>query len=174
MRHFLPLSKLSKIRLIVLIICIIMLSYYISAHWYQLSLIRGASMSPSYRSMQFVIVDRHSADYTYGDVITFRCDNLHSVLAKRVVACPGDTVVIKDKVLYVNDTISTVYDQACIFEYSGIAQHPLQLGANQYFVIGDNIVESKDSRYEEIGMVGEADIIGKIIYPLSEPNNYSR
>lgn len=169
MHHLLPLSKLSKISLIALVICIIMLSYYISANWYQLSLIRGESMSPAYHNMQFVIIDRHSKNYTYGDVITFRCENLQSVLAKRIAACPGDTVVIKDGKLYVNDTISSIYDQNYLFEYSGIAQYPLQLGTDQYFVIGDNVAESKDSRYEEIGMVGEADIIGKI-----EPKNQLR
>lgn len=174
MRHVLPWSKLSKIRLIVLIICIIALSYYISANWYQLSLIRGESMSPAYHNMQFVIVDRHSKNYTYGDVITFRCENLHSVLAKRIAACPGDTVIIRDGRLYVNDKISSIFDQEYLFEYSGIARYPLQLGTDQYFVIGDNVAESKDSRYEEISMVGGADIVGKIIYPLSKPNSYSR
>ena len=171
MRHLLPWSKLSKLRPIVLIICVIALSYYISANWYQLSLIRGESMSPAYHNMQFVIIDRHSNNYTYGDIITFRCENLQSVLAKRIVACPGDTVVIKDGMLYVNDTISTIYDQNYLFEYSGIAQHPLHLETDQYFVIGDNVVESKDSRYEEIGIIKKKDILGKIIYPFSLPSN---
>ena len=167
MRHLLPWSKLSKLRPIVLIICVIALSYYISANWYQLSLIRGESMSPAYHNMQFVIIDRHSNNYTYGDIITFRCENLQSVLAKRIVACPGDTVVIKDGMLYVNDTISTIYDHNYIVEYAGIARYPLHLGTNQYFVIGDNVVESKDSRYEEIGIVDISDILGKIFFPLS-------
>lgn len=171
MRHLLPESELSKLKLIALVICIIALSYYISANWYQLSLIRGESMAPAYHNMQLVIIDRHSKNYTYGDVITFSCENLQSVLAKRIAACPGDTVVIKDGILYVNDTISSIYDQNYIFEYSGIAQHPLHLGTDQYFVIGDNVVESKDSRYEEIGIIKEEDIIGKITYPFSVPSN---
>lgn len=33
----------------------------------------------------------------------------------------------------------------------------------QYFVIGDNIRESKDSRYEAIGFVDASDIIGKVV-----------
>lgn len=167
MRHSFPWNKLPKIRFIVLIICVIALSYYISANWYQLSLIRGESMSPAYHNLQFVIVDRHSGNYTYGDVITFRCENLQSVLAKRIVACPGDTIMIKDGILYINDAVSSIYNQDYLFEYSGIVRYPLHLGTNQYFVIGDNIVESKDSRYEEIGIVDTSDIIGKILFPLS-------
>lgn len=120
-------------------------------------------MSPAYHNMQFVIIDRHSIDYTYGDVITFKCENLNSVLAKRVAACPGDIVEIKDGTLYVNDAVSSIYDKEYIFEYSGIAQYPLYLEVNQYFVIGDNIAASKDSRHEEVGVVYIEDIIGKVI-----------
>lgn len=163
MRHLLPLSRLSKTWYFVLILSIIVFSYYISANWYQLSLIHGESMSPAYHNLQFVIIDRHSKDYTYGDVIAFRCDGLKSVLVKRIAACPGDMVEIKDGTLYVNDAISIIYDKENIFEYSGIARHPIYLDENQYFVIGDNIGESKDSRYEEVGMVYAEDIIGKVI-----------
>lgn len=163
MRYSLPLSRLSKTRYFVLILTIIVFSYYISANWYQLSLIHGESMSPSYHNMQFVIIDRHSKDYTYGDVITFRCDNLNSVLVKRVVACPGDVLVIQDGTLYVNNTISDVYGQEYMFEYSGIARESMSLGTNQYFVIGDNIGESKDSRYEEVGMIYEDNILGRVV-----------
>lgn len=160
-------NKITKIRLFGLIMCVILLSYYISANWYQLSLIHGDSMIPAYHNMQLVIIDRHSKDYIYGDAIIFRCENLDTVLVKRVAACPGDMIVIKDGTIYVNDAISSVYGQEYIFEYSGIAQEPLYLGANQFFVIGDNIIESKDSRYEEIGIIEEADVIGKILFPLS-------
>lgn len=163
MYHPLLPGRLSKVWPVVLVLSIIMLSYYISADWYQLALIHGESMSPAYHNMQFVIIDRHSRDYTYGDIITFKCESLDSVLSKRVAACPGDTVVIRDGTLYVNDTISSVYDQEYIFEYPGIAQSPLHLDEDQYFVIGDNIGESKDSRYEEVGMVYLYDIIGKVI-----------
>ena len=120
-------------------------------------------MSPAYHNLQFVIIDRHSKDYTYGEVIAFICDNLNAVLIKRIAACPGDTVLIKDGTLYVNNTISSIYDQEHIFEYSGLVQFPLYLGEDQYFVIGDNIKESKDSRYDEVGCIDMDDVIGKVI-----------
>lgn len=156
-------KRLSKVWLGVLVCSIITLSYYISANWYQLSLVRGESMSPAYHNLQFVIIDRHSGDYTYGDVIAFRCDNLNSVLIKRIAACPGDMVLIRDGTLYVNDEISSIYGGEHIFEYAGIAREPLYLGEDQYFVIGDNIGESKDSRYDEVGCIDMDDIIGRVI-----------
>lgn len=171
MNHLLLPERFSKAWPVVLVLSIITLSYYISANWYQLALIHGESMSPAYHNMQFVIIDRHSKDYTYGDIVTFKCESLDSVLSKRVAACPGDMVVIRDGTLYVNDTISSVYDKEYIFEDPGIARSPLHLDKDQYFVIGDNIGESKDSRYEEVGIVYLHDIIGKVIPQIDNSNS---
>lgn len=163
MRSSLRSGKISEIRYLIIIACVIAFSYYVSANWYQLSLVRGDSMSPAYHNMQLVIIDRHFQGYTYGDVIAFRCSGLETVLVKRIAACPGDTVMIRDGTLYVNDAVSGVYGHKNLFEYPGIAQESLYLGAGQYFVIGDNIIESKDSRYDEVGNVSTEDIIGRVI-----------
>lgn len=136
---------------------------FVSANWYQLSLIHGDSMSPAYHDMQFVLIDRHSGLYTYGDVVAFECEKLDAVLVKRIVACPGDRVIITDGTLYVNDAVSQVFPQDGIFAYSGLADSTIYLGDDQYFVIGDNLEESRDSRYEEVGMVKGKDILGKTI-----------
>ena len=135
----------------------------VSANWYQLSLIHGDSMSPAYHDMQFVLIDRYSGLYTYGDVVTFHCENLDAALVKRIVACPGDRVMIGHGTLYVNDAVSQVFPEPGIFEYSGLADDIVYLRDNQYFVIGDNLEESRDSRYEEVGIINESDIIGKVV-----------
>lgn len=142
---------------------IIAISYFVSSHWYQVSLIRGDSMYPTYHNMQFVLIDRHFKQYTYGDVVAFRCDNMDAVLIKRIVACPGDQVIIKNGTLCINDAASQIFPQSDIFEYSGIAGDMVCLGENQYFVIGDNLQESKDSRYEVVGAVNGKSILGRII-----------
>lgn len=142
---------------------ILLLTWYVSANWYQLMLVHGDSMWPAYHDMQFVLSDRNTENYTYGDVIVFQCEGLDSVLMKRIAACPGDIVKIEDGRLYVNEEESRVFSKKYQFDYSGIADSPIQLTDNQYFVIGDNIEKSKDSRYREIGCVGRDYIIGKII-----------
>lgn len=140
-----------------------LITLYISMHWYQLVLIRGDSMLPTYHNMQLVLMDRHSEDYTYDDVIAFWCDDLNSVLIKRIVACPGDEVFIREGKLYVNGDVSNIFPQEYLFEYAGIADNPVQLTADQYFVIGDNIEKSKDSRYPAVGCVSADSVIGKVI-----------
>lgn len=145
-----------------LFFCIIMFAFYVSVNWYQVLLIHGESMSPTYQDMQIVILEKHLERYTYGDVIAFQCENLDSILVKRIVACPGDDVVIKNGHLYVNGTISVIFPQENVFEYAGIIETPLKLERNQYFVLGDNIAESKDSRYENIGCIEEENILGRV------------
>lgn len=156
-------NKTFKLSYLALVICMIVVAYYVSENWFQVSLIRGDSMNPAYHNMQFVLINRYSDDFTYGDVIAFQCDGLDSILVKRIVACPGDQVIIIDGTLYVNNTISTVYPQEHVFDYAGIAEDSIELEENQYFVIGDNLKESKDSRYEEVGVVCGDKILGKVI-----------
>lgn len=153
----------NKKKYFIVFVGVMFVSFYVSANWYQMVLIRGDSMFPTYRNMQLVIIDRHSCDYTYGDVVAFECEGLSSVLIKRVVACPGDKIIIKDGVLYVNDSISIVYSEDVLFEYAGIAADLIQLSDNQYFVIGDNVIKSKDSRYQKIGCIYANDILGRTI-----------
>lgn len=156
-------SKKDLVHWIVLIGLITRISFYISNHWYQLMLISGNSMMPSFHHMQMVVLDKHYKDYTYGDVIAFQCDNLDSILVKRIVACPKDTIVIREGTLYVNDVISDVFSQENIFEYVGILNKEICLKENAYFVIGDNVLESKDSRYEDVGQIGMEDILGRVL-----------
>ena len=152
-----------RLRYPLVFLVIMLITLYISTYWYQLVLIRGDSMLPAYHNMQLVLMDRHSQDYTYGDVVVFRCSGLDTVLIKRIAACPGDEVFIRESRLCVNGDASTVFPQEYLFEYAGIAENPLQLTANQYFVIGDNIEKSKDSRYLKVGCVSADSIKGKLL-----------
>lgn len=152
-----------KILKLIYISAIIAAAYFVSTNWYQVSLIRGNSMSPAYHDKQFALIDRHSNSYTYGDVVAFRCEKLDAVLVKRIVACPGDQVIIRDGTLYVNNDVSQIFTQDGIFKYSGLASDMIYLEDDRYFLIGDNLEESKDSRYKEVGTVNVEDIVGKII-----------
>lgn len=147
---------------IIIVGVLIFTAYFVSRNYVQVMLIQGNSMSPSYRNMQLVLLNKYSENYHANDVIAFHCEGLEAVLVKRIVAVPGDTVQIIDNILYVNGQNSSYYADA-FFSYAGIAQEAITIAESQYFVIGDNIEESRDSRYEEVGMVHEDAVIGKVI-----------
>ena len=126
----------------------------------------GVSMQPTLRSGQQVLVNR----FVYrvlspkrGDVIAFLPGgntNTHYYV-KRVVAVPGDSVQIKDGLLYVNDLLykDHTFDK---IEEAGIADEPLTLGQDEFFTIGDNVNNSEDSRADNIGPIKRDNIAGKV------------
>jgi signal peptidase I len=89
-------------------------------------------------------------------------------LIKRVIGLPGDTVEIKDNVVYVNGkALNEPYlppgARACNGTYPAS-----KVPADHIWVLGDNRCESADSRYG-LGMVPEGNVIGRafvIVWPL--------
>ena len=64
--------------------------------------------------------------------------------------------------MHVNGKVSGIYPDRGAFSFSGLLSGSVELGMNQYVVLGDNIDESKDSRDIEVGFVSEEDILGKV------------
>ena len=142
---------------------VVLLAFLCSRYLFQLMLIQGDSMVPAYHNLELTVLDKRKTAYQPGDVIAFRCEELHAVLVKRVAAVPGDSVQVVNGTLLVNGGISEVYPEEGCFSYSGILAEPVTLADGEYIVIGDNLEESKDSRYDTIGPVKEQLIIGKVL-----------
>jgi signal peptidase I len=91
-------------------------------------------------------------------------------LIKRVIGLPGDSVEIRDNVVYVNGSaLDEPYlpsgAQAC----NGTFRRTT-VPAGRLFVLGDNRCHSGDSRYD-LGMVPEDDVVGRafvIIWPFAD------
>ncbi len=127
--------------------------------------IEGNSMTPELEAGEVVLLNRLAYGIgtpKAGDVIAYETEGEKTVSVKRILAVPGDTVQIRDGVLYVNETQIKLYETQELIVYSGIAKEPLTLGEDAYFVMGDNWNNSEDSRYEEIGLIQKEQILGKV------------
>lgn len=138
----------------------------------------GDSMSPTLENGDVVLVNRFIYKVKspqMGDLIVFKPngnENSHYYI-KRVVAGPGDTVQIKEGFLYVNDELVTDLPVGKISN-AGMAEEPVSVEKDTYFVIGDNPNSSEDSRYADIGNVNLKDIEGKPWYVLSPKQRRGR
>lgn len=131
----------------------------------------GESMLPTLQSGQEVLINKVAYQFLaprQGDVIVFRPngnENGHLSI-KRVVATPGDTVFINNGKVFINDAIY-IDDIADDTKDPGIAGEPITLGADEYFVLGDNRNASEDSRSANIGNISRGMIEGKAWYHLA-------
>lgn len=132
----------------------------------------GASMEPTLYNKNEVIINKFIyklTDPQRGDVIVFYPNgnkNTHSNI-KRVVGLPGETVKIENGKLYIDEEeITSEYITESI-EDAGIAQDEILLGEDEYFVLGDNLGNSEDSRFTNIGNVNKKDIEGKVWFRVS-------
>ncbi|MBQ8189111.1 MAG: signal peptidase I [Lachnospiraceae bacterium] len=131
----------------------------------------GVSMEPALYNGQEVLVNRFLYKLVApgkGDVIVFLPNgnqNSHYYV-KRVVAEPGERVAIRDGVLYINDVPYSEVELDKIAD-PGILENELILEKDEYFVIGDNINNSEDSRSGNIGPVNKSSIIGKVWFHMA-------
>lgn len=109
-------------------------------------------------------------DPKQGEIAVFTYQGDH--LIKRIIGVPGDIIDIINNKVYVNGTPideSNYLDQTVnTYLYSGsVIEFPYQVPEDYYFMMGDNRVNSKDSRV--FGPIPRKDIIAKAglrIFPL--------
>lgn len=138
----------------------------------------GSSMEPMLSDGDNLIVDKITyrfSDPKRFDIIVFPFklkENTYYI--KRIIGLPGETVQIDERGnIYINgELLEENYGREVIQpEHVGIALNPIELGEDEYFVMGDNRNNSTDSRTEEVGNIRREDIIGRAwvrIWPLSK------
>lgn len=136
------------------------MAYFISSYWLQFMLVLGDSMNPTYKNGELVFIQKISKEYMKNDVVALFVPELDKVLIKRIAATPGSTVWIRDGILYVDGAASAQYSH---IDNPGIAEREITLQADEFFLLGDNLDQSIDSRFSEVGIVKAENIIGLII-----------
>ena len=134
----------------------------------------GNSMEPTLDNGQTVFYSRLSYLFRQprvGDVIVFlpNGNKYTHYYVKRVVAAPGDTVLINNGEILVNgEAVNGEYDK---IQDAGIAENEITLADDEFFVVGDNINSGEDSRSGNIGPVNKSLIEGRVWFKIKSGDN---
>lgn len=159
-----------------IILAALLISLFIVTFIGQRTVVDGESMENTLYHNDNLIVDKVSYRFSEPerfDVIVFPAHyDANTYLVKRVIGLPGETIYIDGEGnIYVDEELlEEDYGKEVILS-GGIAQAPITLGEDEYFVLGDNRNHSLDSRDHMVGNISKEDIIGKAwlrIYPFDE------
>ena len=160
----------------VYLLVVLLITYLIVNFVGQRTEVVGSSMENTLSDGDNLIVDKISyrfRDPERYDIIVFPFQyEKNTFYIKRIIGLPGETVEIdSDGVIYINGKELTEYYGREIIADPGIAKDKITLGADEYFVMGDNRNNSTDSRSSIVGNIHKKDILGRAwlrIWPLHE------
>lgn len=154
--------------LLIVISTLLATSYLFFARPFKVS---GNAMSPTYKNGTYLltkIYHQNQDTLQRGDVFILQSpQNPNQDLIKRVIGLPGETILLQNGDVYINgqklneskylsSDIKTTGDD---FLSEG---QTVTVSLKQYFVLGDNRLNSTDSR--QLGFVPEANLISKVSF----------
>lgn len=141
--------------------------------------VQGESMLPTFEDDNKIIVSKMSK-IEHFDMVVFHAPDSEENYIKRVIGLPGDQIeMVKDQ-LFIN---GEVYNEVYLLQNRQLASQngmdrltedfgPITVPNDQYFVMGDNRLYSKDSRI--FGTISSDSIIGEVkfrFFPINELGN---
>lgn len=135
----------------------------------QIANISGESMSPTLHDDDKVLVSMISyylGEPERGDIVIIASpERFSDKYIKRIIALPGEHIVIRNNQVLIND--EPLAEDYLVNTYTNGSIDTI-VPAESYFVMGDNRTKSSDSRSGSISFIKRDEIVGKafcIIYP---------
>ncbi len=159
---------------VVWLLTVVALSWLLVTFVAQRTDVNGSSMYPTLEDGDQLIADKLSYrfhDPERFDIVIFPYRYAEKTyFIKRIIGLPGETVRIDEQGnIYINGEVLEEHYGYETIEYAGLAAEEIQLGDDEYFVMGDNRNVSEDSRYPDVGNVKRSELIGRAfvrIYPF--------
>ncbi len=134
------------------------------------SLVDGSSMEPTFYGDDRLVVSRVHyllGEPQRGDILVFNAvveeeAEQGVMLIKRVIGLPGETVELREQAVYINgEALDEPYiNEPCYIRHC--TDQAWVLAENEYFMVGDNRNNSRDSR--RFGPVPLNKIVGQVVF----------
>jgi signal peptidase I len=163
----------------IIVVLAVVVALVVRSFVFQTFYIPSTSMYPTLKAGDRIIVDKlsyhlHSIDR--GDIIVFRRPPAEHCggppvpdLVKRVIGLPGDTISAKGGQVYIDGKLLAQPWLPKVSSTYTSTFGPLKVPQGDYFMMGDNRVDSCDSR--DWGPIERSYIVGKVvlrIWPISD------
>jgi len=126
----------------------------------------GESMLPTLENGDRLIISHIGYSPAHGDIVIVDSQGLGKVIVKRVIAVEGQQIDINfgnGAVMVDGRELQEDYINALTMLGADVRDYPVTIPSGHVFVMGDNRMNSTDSRSEEVGFVPEEDVLGKVV-----------
>ena len=127
--------------------------------------VNGTSMVPTLKEGEVLYLNKLNKSFDQEDIVVIDKKVEGSAIIKRIIGMPNDKIKCINGVIFIND--EKYEDNFGSGETSDFDE--ITLGDDEYFVLGDNRIVSKDSRV--LGPIKEKSIEGTtrvVLYPFSK------
>lgn len=135
-------------------------------------MVNGPSMEPTLKENDVMLLDKISYRFhkieRFDIVVIYHHD---TYIIKRVIGLPGENIVYQDNILYVDgQEVEENFDHAKTEDFSIEELNSGTVPEDCYLVLGDNRVDSLDSRM--IGFIKKDQILGHAKFTLYPFNRF--
>ncbi len=154
---------------------LIIIIFIIKCTILDISKVSGISMEPNFKINELILINRIKYLFLQPkryEVIQILDTEINEFIIKRIIGLPGESIIIKDNNVFVidNNGQEQIVDKSYLPNSQETYSHlpngivKYKLDKREYFVLGDNRMNSLDSRH--FGPINQSDIVGKVFYGL--------
>lgn len=144
------------------IVLLLPFRYYVAEPFYM----ESENMEPLLFKNDLMFVKKMGVEYKRGGIAVFQNPkNDRQVLTGRIIGLPGEKMAIKENAVYVNELL---FDESKYLakDIKTAGEAEVVLGADEYYVLGDNRGQSIDSR--NFGPVKEGLLRGEVFFYVGQ------
>lgn len=143
--------------IIIIVVVVIIRTFLVTP-----AIVDGASMDYTLEDGQLVIVNKivyKTSEVDRFDIVVLNNEQDGDKIIKRVIGLPNETIEYNNNQLYVNGKLIEQH-----YVVKDTEDFTVTTGEDEYFVLGDNRLVSKDSRM--LGNFKKEDIVGRVNFRL--------
>ena len=156
-----------------LILSAFVIAFILKTYVFQIALVNQVSMEPTLYEGEILVIAKVNyliSDPARGDIVVLKDELEDKYLIKRAIGLPNEVIDIRNDRVYIDGKeLNPDYTDALTRD-NGFAKS--RVPEKKYFVMGDNRMQSRDSRSDTVGFVSRDNIVGKAVFRIWPFNKF--